>query len=96
MIIRTGDRLQVSGDVTMENVLALFNDGLKPQASSDMVVDFALLEKVDSSAVSLMLAWLREAQNSKVSLRFINVPENLLSLSKLYGLAELLPLSTTE
>jgi len=96
VIIRTGDRLQVSGDVTMENVLALFNDGLKPRANSDMVVDFALLEKVDSSAVSLMLVWLREAQNNKVSLRFINVPENLLSLSKLYGLAELLPLSTAE
>lgn len=88
--------MQVSGDVTMENVLALFNDGLKPRANSDMVVDFALLEKVDSSAVSLMLVWLREAQNNKVSLRFINVPENLLSLSKLYGLAELLPLSTAE
>lgn len=88
--------MQVSGDVTMDNVLALFNDGLKPQANSDMVVDFALLEKVDSSAVSLMLVWLREARNNKVTLRFINVPENLLSLSKLYGLAELLPLSTAE
>ena len=60
MITRTGDGLQVaglqvSGDVTMATVSALLNQGLKPQANSNMVIDFARLEKVDSSAVSLML-----------------------------------------
>ena len=88
--------LQVSGDVTMATVSALFNEGLKPQANSNMVIDFAQLEKVDSSAVSLMLVWLREAQRSKVILSFINVPGNLMSLAKLYGVAELLTLSTAE
>ena len=101
MITRTGDGLQVaglqvSGDVTMATVSALLNQGLKPQANSNMVIDFARLEKVDSSAVSLMLVWLREAQRNKVSLRFIHVPYNLMSLAKLYGVAELLTLSTAE
>lgn len=101
MITRTGDGLQVSGlqvsgDVTMATVSALFSEGLKPQANSNVVIDFAQIEKVDSSAVSLMLVWLREAQRNKVSLRFIHVPDNLMSLAKLYGVAELLTLSTAE
>ncbi len=84
----------------MATVSALFKEGLKLQAgnkvSSEMLIDFAQLEKVDSAAVSIMLGWLREAQRNKVSLRFVNVPGNLLSLAKLYGVDELLPLGTSE
>ena len=86
----------MSGDVTMATVSALLNQGLKLRANGEMVIDFARLEKVDSSAVSLMLVWLREAQRNKVILSFINVPGNLMSLAKLYGVAELLTLSTAE
>ncbi len=100
MITRTGDGLQVSGSVTIATVRALFNEGLRLQGDykvgSEMLVDLARLEKVDSSAVSLMLIWLREAQRNKINLRFTNVPDNLLSLTKLYGVAELLPLGTIE
>lgn len=96
MIERTGDRLQVSGDVTMETVSALFQEGLKLNQNgttvANVIVDFARLEKVDSSAVSLMLAWLREAQRSNATLKFTNVPENLSSLANLYGVAGLLNL----
>lgn len=96
MIERTVAGLQVSGDVTMDTVSSLFSEGLKLGENSavpgDLTVDFLRLEKVDSSAVSLMLVWLREAQRNKVNLRFANVPANLMSLVNLYGLTELLML----
>ena len=88
--------MQVSGNVTIKTVSALFSEGLKPEMNSNMVIDLAQLEQVDSSAVSMMLAWLRDAQRNKVTLHFANVPGNLMSLAKLYGVAELLPLSTAE
>jgi phospholipid transport system transporter-binding protein len=97
VITRTADSLQVSGNVNMTNVSLLFKEGLMQQKnhSSDEVlnVDFSQLDKVDSSAVSLMLAWLREAQRNKIKLRFTNVPDNLMSLTKLYGVADLLSLN---
>lgn len=96
MITRAGDHLHLSGSVTIATVNALFNEGLKAQAGSNLVIDFSRLEKVDSSAVSLMLVWLREAQRSKVNLRFANVPDNLMSLATLYGVSELLALSTAK
>ncbi len=84
--------VQLSGRLTMDNATALFGKGLPIAGSGgDIVIDFAQVEAVDSSAVSLMLAWLRTAQRNKAKLSFINVPDNLRSLANLYGVAE--PLS---
>lgn len=67
------------------------NSSSNAALSNDVLeIDFAQLDKVDSSAVSLMLVWLREAQRNNVTIRFANVPANLMSLAKLYGVSELL------
>lgn len=96
MIAMTGERMQVSGDVTMSTASALFAEGLKSVGNNTLVIDLSQLGKVDSSAVSLMLVWLRAAKRNQVKLRFEKVPANLLSLASLYGVAELLPLNTAE
>lgn len=93
MIACSNNRLQISGSVTMDNVNSLLGEGVKAIQGGSVEVDFAQVEKMDSSAVSLMLVWLREAQRNKVKLRFLNVPDNLQSLAKLYGVAEMLGLS---
>jgi phospholipid transport system transporter-binding protein len=81
----------------MADTVALFNQGLPLQGGADgLVVDLAQVEAVDSSAVSLMLSWLRAAQRQNVKLSFVNTPENLLSLAKLYGVADSLPLQGNE
>lgn len=92
MITQDGDRLQVSGRLTMETVAALFNAKLSPDGDGALVIDLARVEAVDSAAVSLLLSWLRRAQRDRVALSFANVPDNLLSLARLYGVAEMLPL----
>jgi len=93
VIACSNNRLQISGSVTMDNVNSLLGEGVKAIQGGSVEVDFAQVEKMDSSAVSLMLVWLREAQRNKVKLRFLNVPDNLQSLAKLYGVAEMLGLS---
>ena len=92
MISRDGDRLQISGRLTIETVTDIFDTALQPDGEAGLVVDLGKVEAVDSAAVSLLLSWLRRAQRSQVTLCFSNVPENLLSLARLYGVAELLPL----
>ncbi len=87
-----GDRVQLSGPLTLETVKALYDSGLQPGGKQAVVVDFSRVEAVDSAAVSLMLAWVREAQRKNLELSFSHVPDNLLSLARLYGVAELLPL----
>lgn len=85
--------LTLSGPLTMYTITAIYGKGLQlPEGKSELVVDFAKVEAVDSSAVSLMLSWLRTAKSKNVKLSFINVPDNLLSLASLYGVAESLSL----
>jgi len=92
VITRNDDSLQLSGPLTLQTVKELFDQGLQANGKLMLVVDLSRVEAVDSSAVSLMLAWLREAQRSNVGLCFSHIPDNLLSLARLYGVAEMLPM----
>lgn len=96
MITRNGNRVLVSGDLTMATASRVFGAGLQPAASSPLVIDMAQVQVVDSAAVSLMLSWLREAQRNNIQVCFAHVPDNLLSLAKLYSVAESLPLCPAE
>lgn len=91
MITRNGDTLQLAGPLTLRTVKAAFDQGLQASGKSRLVVDLSQVEAVDSAAVSLMLAWVREAQRTNVSLCFSNIPDNLMSLARMYGVAEVLP-----
>lgn len=53
-----------------------------------MVIDLASVAEVDSSIVSMLLEWLREAKRRKIQMRFINIPESVKSLMQLYGVSE--------
>jgi len=91
VITREEGRLVARGPLTIETVPALFEAGLQHLASEDLLVDFSQVEAVDSAAVSMLLGWLRAAQRSQRTLRVAGLPDDLLSLARLYGVAELLP-----
>jgi len=91
MITREDGRLVVSGRLTIVTVPALFETGVRHLADEDLVVDLSQVEAVDSAAVSMLLGWLRAAQRNKHELRVTGLPDDLLSLARLYGVAELLP-----
>ncbi len=53
-------------------------------------IDLSDVTEVDSTAVSLLLKWRREALRLNKRLRYINLPQNLLSLASLYDVEELI------
>ncbi len=95
MISREAGRIRITGPLTHETVRTLYDGGLQAGGVSAVEVDLSEVASVDSAAVSLLLAWLREAQRSNLNLRFSNVPDNLLSLARLYGVAEMLSLDSS-
>jgi len=86
-----GEWLLVQGNLTIDTVPALFHAGLQRLAEEDFKVDFSRVDSVDSAAVSMLLGWARAAQRARHNLRVRGLPEDLLSLARLYGVAELLP-----
>ncbi|MCL2876073.1 MAG: STAS domain-containing protein [Betaproteobacteria bacterium] len=80
----------LEGALTLETAAACLERGLP---AGGMVFDFSGVTRVDSSALALLLAWLRraKAQGGTVELRAL--PEPLLALARLYGIDALLPLA---
>jgi phospholipid transport system transporter-binding protein len=55
-----------------------------------LTIDFAGVDAVDSSAVALLLEWRRQAARLGRTLEFVNLPENLVALTRLYGVEDLI------
>lgn len=80
--------------LTVHNAQTVLNDGLRAIADGQIQFDLSGLTAVDSAAVATMLAWQRAARGKGKSLLFANIPANLQSLVDLYGVTELLHLSS--
>jgi len=91
MIRREGERLLVSGPVTVANVAALLEEARAPLAEGVRSVDLGEVTELDSSLLALLLAWMREARARGGTLTFSRLPSDLGTLAQLYGVAELLP-----
>jgi phospholipid transport system transporter-binding protein len=90
MIECEGGRCAVRGPITIDNVVALLAEGNGLFGAPQATVDLAAVTEVDSSALSLLLEWRREAGRNGRSIRYLNLPANLKSLAELYGVTELL------
>lgn len=55
-------------------------------------IDLSEVTEADSSAVAVLLAWVRAAQEQGRTVTIVNSPDSVRSLAALYGVAELLPL----
>ena len=89
---REAGRLLLSGPVTLGNVAELLEAGRRELASDGVAtVDLAGVTDLDSSALALLLAWLRDARAAGRGLAFTNLPEGLRTIARLYGVEDLLP-----
>lgn len=91
MIQQAAGRLTVEGAMIMSNAQALLDSGRALMAPGDVVFDLSPVVEADSSAVAVMLAWLRHAELLRSTVKFVGIPAGVWSLAQLYGVAELLP-----
>lgn len=90
MIVCNADLCTVQGPVTAENVVSLLAQGAQQFTAPSVTVDLAGVTEVDSSALSLLLEWRREAARNGREVRYRNLPASMKSLAELYGVTELL------
>ena len=91
MISRDGDRLFLAGPVTFANVAGLLEEARAPLGDGVREVDLGAVTELDSSLLALLLSWLREAKGRGRALSFTRLPQDLVTLAQLYGVAQLLP-----
>lgn len=93
MIDADGGRLIVKVPLIIANARALLEAGRSALQPGEQVFDFSEVTEADSSALAVMLGWLRAAEAAQASIRFANIPQGVSSLAELYGITELLPLA---
>jgi len=93
MIESVNGRLCVGCAMVTDNARSLFEQGLARIVAGEQVVDLSAVADADSSAVAVMLGWLRHAAEAGAVIRFAGVPAGVLSLAELYGVSDLLPLA---
>ena len=92
MIEREGARLIVKVPLVMANASGLLQAGRSALQPGEQVFDFSAVTEADSSALAVMLGWLRSAALSRSTVKFAHIPAGVRSLAELYGVTELLPL----
>ncbi len=89
-----GDVLRLTGALDFETLPGVIAEAEKYVAGTELpqrlVIDFSGVTGVDSSAIALLLDWRRRAAERRVALDFAHLPDNLLALAALYGVADLL------
>jgi len=75
--------------LTVANATQALEQGVAALRAGQTVFDLGNVATVDSAAVSVMLAWQRAAAESSVSLSLTNLPPSLRSLTRLYGVCNL-------
>lgn len=85
--------LHLEGALTMCTAPALLEMGRRRAAEGDLVVDFSAVTEADSTAIALLLDWLRSAHAAGHRLGLRALPAGLASLAALYDIDTLLPLS---
>lgn len=94
MIRKEGRRIVLSGPVTLSNVAQVLEECRQHLEGGARQVDLAEVTEMDSALLALLLAWLREAKAQRRELAFLNLPESLQTIARLYGVDGLLPVSS--
>jgi phospholipid transport system transporter-binding protein len=91
VIRRDGPRMVVGGPVTLANVRRVVEDGERHIDEGVRTVDLSEVSELDSSLLAALFAWLRHARKHEVEIGFVNLPESLRTIARLYGVDTLLP-----
>jgi len=79
----------LSGDLTIEKIPTIIDLIKKQKTDKKTTIDFSKVTSIDTSTLSLVFELQREAKKNQSHFTFKNLPKNLNSLAKLYGVEDL-------
>lgn len=85
----------LDGDVALATVSSLLTQSRELWAGGgDQIIDMSRVRRIDSSSLAIMLEWSRAARAGGGSVRFRNVPGQVLAVARLCGVETLLPIES--
>jgi phospholipid transport system transporter-binding protein len=85
--------LSLTGSFTLDAIPRIEREAAGQLDADGVTIDLSAITEVDSTAVSLLLQWQREASAKGRKLTLLAPPASLVSLAKLYGVEDFLAFS---
>lgn len=86
-------RLEIHGDLSFDSVPWLWNQCRARFSERDELdIDLSQVERSDSAGVALLVECLRLAHQSGKTIRFFNIPAQMLAIARVSSLDQVLPL----
>jgi len=86
-------RLEIRGDLSFSSVPALWDEYSGHIAAQDTLdIDLANVKRSDSAGLALLVECLRHAGQTGKTIRFFNMPQQMLAIASVSSLDEILPL----
>lgn len=76
----------VGGDLLINNAAKLLAQSTSLKLIQHHEIDLHQVKDADTSALGLVMAWLRRAEAEKLTISIVNMPDNLSSLVDLYDI----------
>jgi len=80
----------VEGELTFVSVPAIQRHSPDYFKNPPATLDLGGVERIDSAGIALIVEWARRAKNAGGAMRLVNVPPDMMALSKTTGLTRLL------
>jgi len=81
----------ISGALTFATVSSWYRQSSAWFAGDgELVVDLSGVTRADSAGLALLIEWLRQARSANRALRFVQAPEQVLTLTRINGLQDAL------
>lgn len=89
-IILDRDRIVMSGQLNFTTVAGVWNDSLSLlDRNEKIIIDLSQVVSADSSALALLIEWLKYAEKKHKTILFQNVPAQLQSIARVAGVQHL-------
>ena len=90
----SGDgRLEIHGDLSFASVPPLWHRHREAFARSGALdIDLSHVGRSDSAGLALLMECLRQSSETGTSIRFFNIPAQMLAIARVSGLDRILPL----
>lgn len=90
-IVLFENNLALSGFITFNDVVSLLDMCIKKTAKLDVInVDLKDLKTLNSSVLIFIINYIRSAIKNKQTIKFSNIPDLLIELSKVYNVNKII------
>ncbi|MBN1379062.1 MAG: STAS domain-containing protein [Gammaproteobacteria bacterium] len=95
-IVRQGNgQYRLSGELNFDSVPLLLAESslLFSEDQADLVIDLAGIQRGNSAALGLMLEWMKRMSQQNRTIRFCNLPDDLMAIARVSDLDRVLPVA---